>query len=244
MRPKSDAPSKSRPPNGSLTLCGLGISRPQDATLAAIEALKRADVVFYLHGDGPALLPFFKAFCPSVTLYAREHARLDPHEKLKRLCADVCARLARGKRVVYATYGHPLIFSDAFHVMNACRERGFACSVIAGISAVDAILAVLSSEAKALARGQVSCHAEDVVVRPQILPTGLAAVLLGVDSLAARGLYDRFCARLESHYGATHPIFGVKCGDTAGDGTVWRGIVRDARRWKVPPMMSFVLPAQ
>ncbi|MFI5361193.1 MAG: SAM-dependent methyltransferase [Elusimicrobiota bacterium] len=235
------------PRNGTLTLCGLGIDRPQDVTLGAMQALKECEVLFYIHGDGERLKPFFRTFCSDIRLYAgARYDRLTTEQKIEAVAADVCAEMKNGKRVAYVTYGHPLLFSDGFNVLTLCRANGFDGRVLPAPSAVDSILASCGELSEKFSNGYLVCTADAAVLKPGMLKLDFPVILLCLDAAVGRGRFGELCGLIEEAYPAGHRILAVKCRDSYGETVRLDGRVSDLRGWerKIVHMMSLVVPAR
>ncbi|NNN04452.1 MAG: hypothetical protein HKL90_00990 [Elusimicrobia bacterium] len=230
---------------GCLTVCGVGIDRPQDVTLGTIQALKDSEILFYMHGDGERLLPFLRTFCVDVRLFhGAKFESLGNEEKIKSVARDICVELKKGKKVTYVTYGHPAVFSDGLHVLNYCRKNGYECRVLPGVSAVDHILVEASDLMGVLSNGFLVCNADETVNNPKVLAPEMPVILFGVDTIVSRGRFGEFCGRIEASYPAEQPIYAIKCRDSYGEPVRLVGRVLDLRGWesRIIHMMSIILP--
>lgn len=227
-----------------LTICGLGIDRPQDATLGTVQALKESDAAFYIHLDGELMEPFLRTFCSDVRL-CREPKFDAPtiERKIELVAADVCAELEKGRRVAYVTYGHPLTFSDGFNVAKICKAAGHDCRVLPAPSSVDSIIASVGELNGPFSNSYVVLSADAALAKPQALTLQLPVVIMGVDAAASRGLYGRLCGLIESGYPSGAQAYGVRCRDGHNEPVLLRGHVADVRRWekKIVHMMSLVV---
>lgn len=125
--------------SGELTICGAGIDFDSDITLGAVKALRRCDSLVYIHKDRARLQALLDE-------YLRPGARtLFPGGGRGSAWRAVSGELARGRRVVYLTYGHPAIFSEGRELEQACRAAGYRVSVLPGVSSADSLLAALPS---------------------------------------------------------------------------------------------------
>ncbi len=237
-------PGKSR---GDLFFCGIGIVRPSDASLRTIQLLKTCDVIFYIHGDGVKLKPFFDAFCSDVRVYeGSAFAGVPDSKKIERIGAEVCAELERGRRVAYVTYGHPVLFSDGFNMAEYCRKQGVAGRFVSASSSVDAIVSILTERADLAMFNdgyQVGLADHILASREFHRPPG-ALILFGLDRIVRQGELARLCEKLLTRFAADHPVYGVRCGDGEEADVVESGVLGEVRGWgeRVVHMMSLVLP--
>lgn len=230
---------------GSLLLCGLGIDRPNDATLATLQALKSSDVVFYIHGDGVTLKGFLKAFCPDVRTFDGERfAKMGDEARVRAVGEQVCKELSRGRTVAYVTYGHPLLFSDAFELGEYCWRRGYACRSLPAVSSIDGVISALHDHPDVLIRGFTVCEAKNLLVSKRPMPKAGAHIVLCVESLVKQGRFPAFCRIIEAAYPGSHEFFGVNCSDGRRPASLVSGRVKELRGWasRIQHMMSLVIP--
>jgi len=122
----------------SLHLCGLGIDPPRQATLEALQALRRCDIVF-CNMAGDAITEFLAPWCRDLRpIDFRDESDHD------RCLALVRAELRPGRTVGFATFGHPLVFGPlADALLSLCRQEGIECRVYAAVSTLDHCLATM-----------------------------------------------------------------------------------------------------
>lgn len=150
--------------NGSLYVVGTGIQAPGQITLETVEAIKRADKVFYLVPD-----PFARKFVLSLNensedlhpLYIAGQQRIITYDNMvERIIGEV----RNGRRVVAAFYGHPGVFAYPSHKsIHVARSEGYAARMLSGVSAEDCIVSDLGLDPS------VGCHsyeATSFMVRP------------------------------------------------------------------------------
>jgi hypothetical protein len=227
-----------------LFFCGIGIERPADASIRTIQTLKSCDVIFYIHGDGSKLKDFFGAFCGDVRTYeASVFEGMSDRQKISFVAEEVCRELKRGRSVGYATYGHPMLFSDGFNMAEECRSRGYVGRVVPAVSSIDCIMAVMAEQANLFRFGYQICLG-DYLLDSADDSTARTLVLLGLDRIVKTGRFREFCDRLQARYPAEHPVFGIRCGDGSEPDVVLIGRVDKLLGWsdQVVHMMSFVLP--
>lgn len=231
---------------GELIICGIGIDRPNDMTLATAQALKKCDVLFYSHGDGVGLQAFLKTLCPDVRVFSgRGFAVMNDRQRTGFVGRAVCGELRRGRKVAYVTYGHPLVFSDGGDMAEYCRARGHAARVIVAPSAGDSVMALLHDRVD-FRCGFWLCSARQIMESNKFVgPRALPGMIFGVDQAVADGCFVGFCGRLRAVYAPDHPVYGVKCQDTSGRPCLLSGRVGRLPRWekRIAPMMTVVLPA-
>jgi precorrin-2 methylase len=229
----------------ALFFCGIGIERPADASIRTIQILKSCDVIFYLHGDGPKLREFFGAFCADVRTYdGSAFEGMSDSRKISFVGKQVCAELKRGRSVAYATYGHPMLFSDAENMATECRSRGYRGRFIPAVSSLDSISAILADQGDLFRYGYQVCLSDQALdPAGSIRPNG-TLVLLGLDRIVKTGRFKEFCARLRAEYPADHAVYGVRCGSGEERDVVMKGRVGRLFDWndQVVHMMSLILP--
>ena len=229
---------------GTLYLCGTGTDRLRDMTLQTIEVLKASEVIFYIHGDKH--LDFFKRFCPDVRSFdgkalaaMSDAARIDSVGKL------VCEELESGKKVAYVTYGHPVFFSDGFHMAQYCMKRGFRCRVIAAPSCLDSISALmLENGVEAFAHDVCILHAGAIAAGSIRLTPAVPTILIGVDSVASAGPFRALVDRLEAAYPRRHLAYGVRCRDGRQENVFFSTEIERLRdlESRIAPMLSLAIP--
>ncbi|WP_434026636.1 SAM-dependent methyltransferase [[Pseudomonas] boreopolis] len=162
-------------PHGSLYVVGTGIQAPGQITLETVEAVKRADKVFYLVPD-----PFAKKFVTGLNenaedlhhFYVNGQPRIITYDNMvDRILSEVRA----GKRVVAAFYGHPGVFAYPSHkAIHVARSEGFTAHMLAGVSAEDCIVSDLGLDPS------IGCHsyeATSFMVRPVPVFTSCMLIL-------------------------------------------------------------------
>lgn len=233
--------------SGELYICGAGIDRPHDVTLHTIATLKNCDVMFYIHGDWPHMAPFFKEFCRDIrTFSGRPFETMTDEARVEFVGKLVCRELRLGLRVVYMTYGHPLIFSDGYNMAEYCRLQGYGCRVIAAPSSIDSILAAMDNRLDLLSHGFSVCSASRIIKdRSFHLRSDAPLIVLGLDALVKNEGFDMFCDLIEATYPKGHPIHCVKCRDGSSEKIYLSSNVQRLRglKNKIVHMMSLVLPA-
>ncbi len=126
---------------GKVYLVGAGPGAPDLMTLRGIEALKRADCVFYDYLVDPRLLAYASSKAEKVYVGKRKGKHSMPQAKLSRLLLD---RARSGKVVVRLKGGDPLVFGRGAEEMNYLHSYKVDCEVIPGISSATGIPSSLS----------------------------------------------------------------------------------------------------
>jgi hypothetical protein len=143
--------------------------------LETVEAIKRADKVFYLVPD-----PFARKFVTDLNAHSEDlhpfyvsgQPRIITYDNMvDRIMVEVRA----GKRVVAAFYGHPGVFAYPSHKsIYIARNEGFPARMLAGVSAEDCIVADLGLDPS------IGCHsyeATSFMVRPIPIFTSCLLIL-------------------------------------------------------------------
>ncbi|GAB6167019.1 hypothetical protein JCM19992_30190 [Thermostilla marina] len=134
--------------SGELILVGAGPGDARLVTLAAIEALQRADVVLYDRLVSSALL----RYAPQA-----EHVPVGRHEagKVAETHAAIDRRIVEeasaGRCVVRLKGGDPLVFGRAAQELEVARKHGIPCSIVPGVTS--ACAAAAEEEFPLTARG-------------------------------------------------------------------------------------------
>ncbi len=189
-----------------MTICGAGIDFDRDLTLGAAEALRRCDVLVYIHKDKTRLSGILSRY---LRPGARTVFRGGDSWRL------VSAELRKGRSVVYLTYGHPSLFSEGRQLEQACRAAGYPVRVLPGVSAAGSLLAELPAlgvrddglgfcvtSAERFASGRVS-------------PRGLPLLIFSIENELKEGGRAFFRALL-SAYPARHRGWLLRCADVMG----------------------------
>jgi len=133
----AQAAEKRAAPKGSLRLISLGVDAPRRVTLDALEALRGCDVLF-VNLASDTMMDLLACFC---------RGEIRPINFVDEETRNTCARLvldavAPGRVVGYATYGHVMMLGPLTMLLTRlCRRKGIEFSAVAGVSAVDSVLA-------------------------------------------------------------------------------------------------------
>jgi siroheme synthase len=124
---------------GRLRFVGCGPGAPDLLTLRAVRALESADVVIW----NAALLDR-----QSLAAHTRAETEIVewPPATLEDILAVFDRALAEDLEVVRLKGGDPTLFGELEPELSAARERGLACEIVPGISALSASAAALGRE--------------------------------------------------------------------------------------------------
>lgn len=200
---------------GSLIVVGTGISLVGHATLAAVEAIRRADKLFYLVTE-PAAEAWIRRLNPSATTLEDCYGDGKPRLRTYREMTDRIVNAVRaGLDVCVAFYGHPGVFVQSTHdAVRRARREGFSARMLPGISTEDCLFADLGVDP--CSAGCQSYEATDFLLfRRRFDPTS-ALILwqVGVlgESAARKDMSSRperlkvLAASLGRHYPTKHPV--------------------------------------
>lgn len=174
---------------GSLVVVGTGIKLARHCTFEAIDAIRRADVVYFVT-DGFAqkwlesLNPNTQSLQP---LYDARRSRVDTYEAM---AETILEAVRAGKQVCAAFYGHPAVFVTPSHEAIArARAEGFDAHMQPGVSAEDCLYADLGVDLAAV--GRQSYEATDFIVYARKIDTRAALIIWQI-ALAGDLTYREF----------------------------------------------------
>lgn len=179
----SEAPAAD---HGSVTLVGGGPGVTGLLTLAAVEALREADVVFYDRlaptGDLAALAPAAEL----VDVGKRPHHHPVSQSDIQ---AQLVARARLGQSVVRLKGGDPFVFGRGGEEVQACVDAGVAVRVVPGVSSSVSVPAAVGiplthrgvSHAFTVISGHDPLSAEELSALARL--GGTLVVLMGIDNL-------------------------------------------------------------
>jgi len=129
-------------PKGSVWLVGAGPGDPELLTRKAERLLQAADIVFYDALVSQGVLDLIPETTPrqSVGKRAGRHSVPQPM-----ICDIIVKAASKGQRVVRLKGGDPSIFGRANEELDACRERGIAVQICAGVTTASAAAASLGT---------------------------------------------------------------------------------------------------
>jgi uroporphyrin-III C-methyltransferase / precorrin-2 dehydrogenase / sirohydrochlorin ferrochelatase len=147
---------------GHVSLVGAGPGNPELLTLAAVRALRSADIILYDDLVAPEILDFARREAKRMLVGKTGHRPSCRQDDINTLMIQ----LARaGKRVVRLKAGDPMIFGRAGEEIAALRQAGISIDVVPGITAAQG--AAASLEVSLTQRGSarrvqyVTGHAHD-----------------------------------------------------------------------------------
>ena len=171
---------------GSLTVVGIGIRSPAQATFEAASRIEHADKVFSLVTDPLAQYWVRSLNRTTESLgvhYAVGKDRTDTyHEMVERIIAAV----REGLRVCAVSYGHPGVAAFPFHEsMRILAAEGFDVEMLPGVSAEDALFADVGIDPTA--GGCLSYEATDFLLRKRLIDPACNVVFWQIGVIAERG---------------------------------------------------------
>ncbi|MFD2184581.1 siroheme synthase CysG [Rhodoplanes azumiensis] len=126
---------------GTITLVGAGPGDPELMTLAAVRALRSADVVLYDDLVAPEVLAFARREARTLLVGKTGHRPSCRQDDINALMVGLARR---GKRVVRLKSGDPGVFGRAGEEIAAARAAGIAISVVPGVTVAQGAAAGLS----------------------------------------------------------------------------------------------------
>jgi uroporphyrin-III C-methyltransferase/precorrin-2 dehydrogenase/sirohydrochlorin ferrochelatase len=125
---------------GHVSLVGAGPGNPELMTLAAVRALRSADVILYDDLVAPDCLEFARREAKRIQVGKTGHG---PSCRQDDINAHMIALAKSGQRVVRLKSGDPMIFGRAREEIEALRGAGVAVSIVSGVTAAQAAAASL-----------------------------------------------------------------------------------------------------
>ncbi len=199
---------------GSLVLVGTGYAVKDQIDTQTLGTMRQADRLFYQRSD-PASCQYLDSLNPTATaldsgLRPREHRELASERMTDRLLAPV----REGLKVCAAFDGHPAICHPTAHdALRRARAEGQHVRMLPAVSLEDCLIADLGVDPAT--SGRALSEATDFLVRPRVINTTAALVLLQVGALALpppeadqrnpRGIRALHEALL-THYNADQPL--------------------------------------
>ena len=117
---------------GRVHLVGAGPGDPDLLTLAAIRAIKRADVILYDHLVGEGVLEFARRDAERISVGKRAGRHSVKQADINALLLE---HACRGRRVVRLKGGDPLMFGRAGEEAEYLRRHGVEVSIVPGVTA-------------------------------------------------------------------------------------------------------------
>lgn len=189
---------------------GLGIETATQITREVEDVIRRSREVLYLD-TGVATRALLEGLCPRVTsLYEQSYVegcpRTDAYVHIAAVVLDAALDHAP---VTFAIHGHPLVAVQApFLVLEAAAALGLGVRILPGISALDAILAILRLDP--VVHGLQMYEATDLLLRRRPLQPDVPALLWQIGPLetalhSTRASRPERFARLVAHLRRFYP---------------------------------------
>lgn len=118
-------------PAGRVVLVGAGPGAPGLLTLAALDALRAADVILYDRLAGPAFRRFVRPATELVDVGKRPGASAATQDEICRRLVD---EARAGRTVLRVKGGDPFVFGRGYEEVRACVEAGVHVEVVPGVS--------------------------------------------------------------------------------------------------------------
>jgi precorrin-2 methylase len=129
---------------GELVVVGTGITLVSQATIEALECMKRADRLLFLVTE-PATETWLRRLNPAAETLRNCYAPGKPRDRSYReMVQRILAAVQTGAYVCAAFYGHPGVFVNPGHAaIRRARREGFRARMLPGISTEDCLFADL-----------------------------------------------------------------------------------------------------
>ncbi|MEM9415904.1 MAG: uroporphyrinogen-III C-methyltransferase [Planctomycetota bacterium] len=118
-----------------VVLVGAGPGDPGLMTVAGLDALRRADVLFYDALANPVLLDEASAGCEKINVGKRARKHLVKQEDTNQMMVDHARRVGEGGLVVRLKGGDPYLFGRGAEEAAFCAKRGVPVTVVPGVTA-------------------------------------------------------------------------------------------------------------
>lgn len=171
---------------GSLTVVGIGIRSPAQASLEAVAQIERAERVFSLVSD-PVALYWVRSLNARAESLGKFYAEgKDRRQTYREIVACITDAVRAGERVCAVSYGHPGVAARPFHEsIRRLRGEGYAADMLPGISAEDCLFAELGVDPTA--GGCLSYEATDFLLRGRTLDPASNLILWQIGVIAESG---------------------------------------------------------
>lgn len=172
-----------------ISVVGLGISAIDHITGSVERRLRKAHHILYIdHGLG--IRDFLKERCSIVTdlsvLYDEGNPRQESYQKMS---AQVLNAALEDPPVVFALYGHPLVFATPpFLIAEAASQLGLSMEVLPGVSSLDQIFVDLMLDP--CSTGLQVVEATDLVLNRRTLLNDSTVAILQVGAFGSRCYTD------------------------------------------------------
>lgn len=131
-----------------LSVLGLGLRCPEQASHRCLEALRQADRVFLI-SDNLEKQDWLRQLNPNFYNLMTHYALGKPRRETYQEMADqVLACLNEGGNAALVSYGHPLVFCDPSRLaIEQTAQSGYQVEILPGVSSIDCLLADLRVDA-------------------------------------------------------------------------------------------------
>ncbi|MCW0190554.1 MAG: SAM-dependent methyltransferase [Rhodococcus sp.] len=196
-----------------LTIVGTGLMAVRDLTVAAIDSLKSADMVFYLVADAITENYIKKLNASASSLFVHYAQDKDRNISYQEMIDRVVASLSVHESVCVAFYGHPGIFVYPSHEMiRIAKATGHDARMLPGISAEDWLFADIGVDPART--GCQSFEATDFLVHERVHDPRSVLVLWQVGvigNMTWRQNYsgtgcEVLLSRLSAYYPSNHEV--------------------------------------
>lgn len=123
------------PPAGRVVLVGAGPGDPGLLTVAGLDAIRRADVLFFDALANPVLLDEAPAHCEKINVGKRARKHLVKQDDTNQMMVDHARRVGPSCTVVRLKGGDPYLFGRGAEEAAFCAKHGVPVTVIPGVTA-------------------------------------------------------------------------------------------------------------
>lgn len=133
-----DAEAAEGGPRGRVTLVGAGPGNPKLLTLAAVEAIRTADVILHDRLIPEETLNLAGKECLLISAGKRGHAGAGESMRQEDINAHLSGHASKGRHVVRLKGGDPLVFGRGYEEILHLEALGIPWSLVPGLSSVTA----------------------------------------------------------------------------------------------------------
>lgn len=198
-----------------LSVLGLGLRCPEQASQRCLQALKQADRVFLI-SDNLEKQDWLRQLNPNfynlMTHYALGKPRRDTYQEM---ADQVLACLNDGGNAALVSYGHPLVFCDPSRLaIEQTVQAGYELEVLPGVSSIDCLLADLRVDAHRY--GLQIYEGHDLLLHAVAVDPRCSQIIFQVPSLGDntggwqpgrfRGFIRALAEKLAQSFGEDHEV--------------------------------------
>ncbi len=198
-----------------LSVLGLGLRCPEQASHRCMEALRQADRVFLI-SDNLEKQDWLRQLNPNfynlMTHYALGKPRRDTYQEM---ADQVLACLHDGGNAALVSYGHPLVFCDPSRLaIEQTAQSGFQVEILPGVSSIDCLLADLRVDAHQY--GLQIYEGHDLLLHAVAVDARCSQIIFQVPSLGDntggwvagrfRGFIRALAEKLAQTFGEDHEV--------------------------------------